>query len=65
MTLPGDQWLVGKRVYEEIRLMFERKGRKLSYRKVAVRLADAKVENLSPHEREVAVVAAHVEIKED
>jgi hypothetical protein len=43
MSLPGDQWLVRKRAYEEIRLMFEREGRKLSYRKVAVRLADAKV----------------------
>ena len=26
MTKPGDQWLVRKKVYEEIRQLFEREG---------------------------------------
>ncbi|MEM9579207.1 MAG: mechanosensitive ion channel family protein, partial [Pseudomonadota bacterium] len=39
MTKPGDQWLVRKRVYQEIRELFEREGIKFAHREVTVRLA--------------------------
>jgi small-conductance mechanosensitive channel len=65
MTLPGDQWLVRKRAYEEIRLLFEREGIKFAHREVTVRLADGKVDALTDEQREAAVAAAQASIEED
>jgi moderate conductance mechanosensitive channel len=51
MTKPGDQWLVRKKVYEEIRALFAKEGIHFAHREVTVRLADGKVEDLSEQER--------------
>ncbi len=58
MTKPGDQWLVRKRVYEEIRSLFEREGIKFAHREVTVRLADGKVEELTDEQRKAVMAAA-------
>ena len=66
MTLPGDQWLVRKKVYEEIRELFEREGVKFAHREVTVRLADGKsADELTPDDREAIAAAAHASIDED
>ncbi|MEM9145045.1 MAG: mechanosensitive ion channel family protein [Pseudomonadota bacterium] len=40
MTKPGEQWVIRKRVYQEIRDLFEREGIKFAHREVTVRLPD-------------------------
>ena len=40
MTKPGDQWVVRKRVYQEIRDLFDREGIKFAHREVTVRIPD-------------------------
>jgi small-conductance mechanosensitive channel len=40
MTKPGDQWVIRKRVYAEIRAIFEREGIKFAHREVTVRVND-------------------------
>ena len=40
MTHPGEQWVLRKRVYAEIRELFEREGIKFAHREVTVRLPD-------------------------
>jgi small-conductance mechanosensitive channel len=65
MTKPGDQWLVRKKVYEEIRSLFEREGIRFAHREVTVRLADGKVENLTPQERDAVTAAAHASLEEE
>ncbi len=65
MTKPGDQWLVRKKVYEEIRSLFEREGIRFAHREVTVRLADGKVDNLSEQERKAVTAAAQGSIEED
>ncbi len=65
MTKPGDQWLVRKKVYEEIRALFEREGIKFAHKEVTVRLADGKVENLSEDEKKAITSAAQASIEED
>ena len=40
MTKPGDQWVVRKRVFAEIRELFEREGIKFAAREVTVRIPD-------------------------
>jgi len=65
MTKPGDQWLVRKKVYEDIRALFEREGIKFAHREVTVRLADGKVENLSEEDRKAVTAAAHAHIEEE
>ncbi|TNF60573.1 MAG: mechanosensitive ion channel [Rhodobacteraceae bacterium] len=52
MTKPGDQWLVRKKVFEEIRELFEREGIKFAHREVTVRIADEKAKDLTPEQRE-------------
>jgi len=65
MTKPGDQWLVRKKVYEEIRELFEREGIRFAHREVTVRLADGKkADELSEEDRE-AVAAAHASMEEE
>ncbi|TMM51253.1 mechanosensitive ion channel family protein [Sulfitobacter sabulilitoris] len=65
MTKPGDQWLVRKKVYEEIRALFEREGIRFAHREVTVRLADGKVEDLSEEERNAVTAAAQASIEEE
>ncbi|KEJ89695.1 mechanosensitive ion channel family protein [Sulfitobacter donghicola] len=64
MTKPGDQWLVRKRVYEEIRVLFEREGIKFAHREVTVRLADGKVDDLTEEQKRRVAAAAHASIEE-
>jgi len=67
MTKPGDQWLVRKKVYEEIRELFAREGIRFAHREVTVRLADGekKVEDLSEEDRKAITAAAQASIEED
>lgn len=66
MTKPGDQWLVRKKVYEEIRALFEREGIKFAHREVTVRLADGKqAEDLTEDERRAVSSAAQAAMEED
>ncbi len=43
MTKPGDQWVIRKRVFQDIRDLFAREGIKFAHREVTVRLADNNV----------------------
>lgn len=66
MTKPGDQWLVRKRVYQDIRELFAREGIRFAHREVTVRLADGKeTEDLTPREREAVTGAVQAAIDED
>ncbi|MEX5597556.1 mechanosensitive ion channel family protein [Pseudophaeobacter sp. C1-32P7] len=65
MTKPGDQWLVGKKVYEEIRQLFAREGIKFAHREVTVRLAEDQNENLTPQQKEAAAGAVQAAIDAD
>lgn len=65
MTKPGDQWLVRKKVYEEIRALFEREGIKFAHREVTVRLADGKVDEMSEEQKEAIAAAAHASLEEE
>ncbi|MEM8655929.1 MAG: mechanosensitive ion channel domain-containing protein [Pseudomonadota bacterium] len=66
MTKPGDQWLVRKKVYEEIRALFEREGIKFAHREVTVRLADGqKPEDLTDEDRKAITAAAQASLEED
>ena len=66
MTKPGDQWLVRKKVYQDIRELFAREGIKFAHREVTVRLADGKeAEDLSPKQREAVTGAVQAAIDED
>ncbi|MCX7560433.1 mechanosensitive ion channel family protein [Sulfitobacter sp. F26204] len=65
MTKPGDQWVIRKRIYQEIRELFEREGIKFAHREVTVRLADAKVDDLTDEERRAVTAAAQSSIEED
>ncbi len=57
MTKPGDQWLVRKKVYEEIRELFAREGIHFAHREVTVRLADGKADDLTPAQKEAVTGA--------
>ncbi|MEL6451139.1 MAG: mechanosensitive ion channel domain-containing protein [Pseudomonadota bacterium] len=66
MTKPGDQWLVRKKVYEEIRALFEREGIKFAHREVTVRLADGqKADDLTDDDRKAITAAAQASIEEE
>ncbi|MEE4187130.1 MAG: mechanosensitive ion channel family protein [Roseobacter sp.] len=65
MTKPGDQWLVRKRVYEEIRILFEREGINFAHKEVTVRLADGKVDDLTENDRKAITAAAQASIEDD
>ena len=65
MTKPGDQWLVRKKVYEEIRELFAREGIRFAHREVTVRLADSRTEDLSPQQREAITGAVQATIDEE
>ena len=65
MTKPGDQWVIRKRIYADIRALFEREGIKFAHREVTVRLADGKVEDLSEEQKKAVTAAAQASIEED
>lgn len=65
MTKPGDQWLVRKKVYEEIRQLFEREGIKFAHREVTVRLAEDQADNMTPQKKEAVAGAVQAAIDED
>jgi small-conductance mechanosensitive channel len=65
MTKPGDQWLVRKRVYEEIRALFEREDIRFAHREVTVRLADEPKEPLTESQKEAVLAAAEASLDED
>ncbi len=65
MTKPGDQWLVRKKVYEEIRMLFELEGVKFAHREVTVRLADGKVDDLDEQQKREIVAASREVVEED
>lgn len=65
MTKPGDQWVIRKRVYEEIRVLFEREGIKFAHREVTVRLADGKVDDLTEEQKKSVTAAAQASLEED
>ena len=65
MTKPGDQWLVRKKVYEEIRTLFEREGIQFAHKEVTVRLADSKVEELNPEQKKAVTAAAQASLEEE
>jgi small-conductance mechanosensitive channel len=65
MTKPGDQWVVRKRVYQEIRELFAREGIRFAHREVTVRLAPDQEEELTPKQKKAAIGAAQAAIDED
>jgi len=65
MTKPGDQWLARKKVYQEIRTLFEREGIKFAHREVTVRLADGNPDDLSDAQKRKVAAAAHASLDED
>ena len=65
MTKPGDQWLVRKRVFQEIRDLFEREGIKFAHREVTVRLAEDQAGDVTPKQKQTAVGAVQAAIDED
>jgi len=60
MAKPGDQWVIRKRVFQEIRELFQREGIKFAHREVTVRLAgDGDVQtNLTQQEKQTVAAAA-------
>jgi len=61
MTRPGDQWVIRKRVFAEIRELFEREGIKFAHREVTVRIPGQPDERaLSGAEKEAVGAASRV-----
>ena len=58
MTHPGDQWVIRKRVYAEIRELFEREGILFAHREVTVHVADGKSEDAKSSDTTQAVAGA-------
>ncbi|WP_411352121.1 mechanosensitive ion channel family protein [Leisingera aquaemixtae] len=65
MTKPGDQWIVRKRVYQEIRELFAREGIKFAHREVTVRMAPDQEEELTPKQKEAVAGAVQAAIDDD
>nr|WP_255731356.1 mechanosensitive ion channel domain-containing protein [Phaeobacter sp. B1627] len=65
MTKPGDQWLVRKKVFQEIRDLFEREGIRFAHREVTVRVVDQNTEPGSDAVRRTALGAAQAVIEEE
>ncbi|KAE9632768.1 mechanosensitive ion channel family protein [Parasedimentitalea maritima] len=65
MTKPGDQWLVRKKVYEEIRQLFEREDIHFAHREVTVRLAEGKPEDLNQKQKEAVTGAVQAAMDGD
>ncbi|CUH75832.1 putative MscS family protein YkuT [Tritonibacter multivorans] len=65
MTKPGDQWLVRKKVFQEIRDLFEREGIKFAHREVTVRVVDSTEKGMTPAQRDAAMGAAQPAIEDE
>lgn len=66
MTKPGDQWTIRKKVFHEIRELFEHEGIRFAHREVTVRLAADQANELSPEQKKRAAMgAAQAAIDED
>ncbi|MCD9149152.1 mechanosensitive ion channel family protein [Pseudophaeobacter flagellatus] len=65
MTKPGDQWLIRKRVYQDIRELFAREGIKFAHREVTVRLAEDQADDIPQHKREAIAGGVQAAIDED
>jgi moderate conductance mechanosensitive channel len=66
MTKPGDQWVIRKRVFQEIRDLFAREGIKFAHREVTVRLADDNPSReLTPAQKTAIAGAALSGLEED
>ncbi len=64
MTKPGDQWLVRKKVFEEIRALFEREGVKFAHREVTVRIAEDQAKDMSDEKRDAVTGAVEAAMEE-
>ncbi len=58
MARPGDQWVLRKRVYQEIRDLFAREGIKFAHKEVTVRLAEGDGSNLTEQQKQAIAGAA-------
>ena len=58
MTYPGEQWVLRKRIYAEIRELFEREGIKFAHREVTVRLPDLPEDRQLTNDEKAAIGAA-------
>ena len=58
MTYPGEQWVLRKRIYAEIRELFEKEGIKFAHREVTVRIPDLEDRKQLTDEEKRAVGAA-------
>ncbi|APG48290.1 mechanosensitive ion channel domain-containing protein [Phaeobacter porticola] len=65
MTKPGDQWLVRKKVFQDIRDLFAREGIKFAHREVTVRLAEDQADLPPKEKRDLAAGAVQAAIDED
>ena len=61
MTKPGDQWVLRKRVFQEIRDLFAREGIKFAHKEVTVRLAEGEISNLTDAQKQAVMAAALAE----
>jgi len=64
MAKPGDQWVIRKRVFQEIRDLFAREGINFAHKQVTVRLAGDVPDNLSEQQTKT-ITGAAVEFDED
>ncbi len=64
MARPGDQWVLRKRVYQEIRDLFAREGIKFAHKEVTVRLAEGDGSNLTEQQKQ-AIAGAAIAAQED
>lgn len=63
MTRPGDQWVVRKRVYQDIRDLFEREGIHFAHREVTVRIPNLPQDReLTEDEQQAAGAAARAAV---
>ncbi len=58
MTKPGDQWVIRKRVYQDIRDLFEKEDIHFAHREVTVRVADGSAAALTEREKQTLGAAA-------
>ncbi len=65
MTKPGDQWVIRKRVFQEIRDLFEQNGIKFAHREVTVRVVDNAETGADNNRRDQALGAAHAALEEE
>ena len=64
MCRPGEQWVIRKRVYQEIRALFAREGIKFAHREVTVRIPDLDRERpLGPDEARAVGGAARTAVE--